>query len=176
MKKIFCTILAAVLVFTLFLCGCTKKQSGKASINSLTYKADEIELFAQENGFDFTVHNGTSEFMTEELLREELVYSLGKTAIENIFSLIGSEKYPYVKDVRRDNNDFRNITVSVGRKGFEKADKGDELSAFIGRNCLVYFKYDNETELSEKTCTVKIVDSETEMILSENIYALSDLK
>lgn len=172
MKKAISALIVLSVFTALFLCGCGKDTSETATVNSLAYKVDEVESFARENGFDFTVHNGDAEFMTDELRRQEFVYSLGTTVIRNVFSLIDSKEYSYIKNIKRSEY-FTEITVLVNQKKYEKAKKGDEISNYIGMNCLVYLKYE-DMEASQKKCLVKIADSESEMILKETLYTISE--
>lgn len=179
MKKILCFTMALMLLLSVCLCGCGKSNKVTVSINASTLSQEELsdlEKFARDNGFESAVYNkrkGIIEVTLSDTEHDTLTYSLGVTVIRNVFGMIGSEEYPYIKDVDRNDN-FTEMTVFVKRSAYEKAKKGIEISDYIGKCCLVYLNYE-DLETEDKKCSVKIVDNKTKELLSEKTYSVEDM-
>lgn len=179
MKKTLCFVIALVLLLSVCLCGCGKSDKVTVSINASTLSQEELsdlEKFARDNGFESAVYNkrkGIIEVTLGTTEHDKLTYSLGVTVIRNVFGMIDSEDYPYIKDVERGDK-FTEMTVFVKRDAYEKAEKCEEISDYVGKCCLVYLNYE-DFEMKDKKCTVKIADYKTKTVLSEKTYSVEDM-
>ncbi len=179
MKKILCVIFALLMLVCVCMCACGKSDKVTVSINASALSAEELsdlEKFARDNGFDKAVYNkrkGIIEVTLGETEHDKLTYSLGVTVIRNVFSMIDSEEYPYIKDVERNGN-FTEMTVFVEKDAYEKDSQGDKISDYVGKCCLVYLNYE-DYELKDKKCRVKIADAKTKTLLKERFYSVEDM-
>ena len=179
MKKALCVILALLVCVSVFFCGCGKSDKVTVTINASTLSQAELsdlEKFARDNGFDKAVYNkrkGVIEVTLGDTEHDKLTYSLGVTVIRNVYGLIDSEEYPYIKAVER-NDIFSEMKVLVKQSAYEKAGKGEEISDYVGKCCLVYLNYEDMAN-EDKVCTVKIADEKTGVILSEKTYSVADM-
>lgn len=177
MKKALCLILSLLVCIPVLFCGCGKDEIVTVTINAATLSPAELsdlEKFAKDNGFESATYNkrkGVVEVKLGSLEHDKLTYSLGVTVIRNVYAMIESEQYPYIKDIRR-NDIFSDMTVLVSKKAYEKANAADEISDFIGNCCLVYLKYEDMKE-ADKVCNVTIKDVKSGAVLSEKTYSVS---
>lgn len=179
MKKTLSLILALTVCVLVCFTGCGNgNKVVTVSINASTLSQEELsdlEKFARDNGFEsakFNKRKGIVEVKLGTIEHDKLTYSLGVTVIRNVYGMIDSEEYPYIKDVKR-NDLFTEMTVLVDSAAYEKADVGDEVSDFVGNCCLVYLNYE-DMDMADKKCTVRIADAKSEMILSEKTYSVEE--
>ena len=180
MKKILCLVILLSVCVSVCLCGCGKSDKVTVSINASTLTQEELsdlEKFARDNGFDSAVYNkkkGIVEVTLGSTEHDKLTYGLGVTVIKNVFGMIKSEDYPYITDVDRNDN-FTEMTVYVNKSEYEEDGKGDDISDYVGKCCLVYLNYEDFRQ-EDKKCTVRILDSETKKTISEKTYYVEDMK
>lgn len=180
MKKIISILMILTVFVSVFMCGCSKKDEKiTVSINTAALSPQELsdlDKFAEDNGYlsaKLNKRKGVIEVVLDETEHAKLTYSLGVSVIRNVFGLIESEQYPYIKNVKR-NDIFSDMTILVNKSEYEKANKGDEISDFVGDCCVIYLTYEDLKE-SEKVCTVKIADEKTGDILSEKTYSVENI-
>ena len=177
MKKKIVLLLVCVLAFSSVLCACKKKDTVKVSINSSSLSEEELsdlDAFAAANGFLSAKLNkdGTITLIIDETEHNKLLYALGVSVIRNVYGMIGSEEYPYVKDIER-NDDFTRITIFVDRAEYEKSGDGNLCSVFAGNCCMVYLKY-TEYKEKDKICTITVADYETKEEITKDVYPSSE--
>ena len=173
MKKAAVLLLVLVLAISSLLCACKKDNIVKVSIDSSSLsqeELDDLDAFAVANGFLSAKLNkdGTVTLVIDELDHDKLLYSLGVSVIRNVYGMIDSEEYPYIKDIER-NDDFTSITIFVDRDKYEKSGDGNLCSVFAGNSCMVYLKY-TEYKQQDKICTVTIADYQTKEEISKDVY------
>lgn len=180
MKRTLCGILAVIIVCaSVFFCGCGKNKKVTVSINPLTLSPAELadlDKFAEDNGYlsaKMNQRKGVIEVVLDDTEHDKLTYSLGVSVIRNVYSLIDSDEYPYIKDIKR-NDIFSDMTVLVNKTAFEKAGKANEIMDLIGENCLLYLSYEDLKE-KDKVCSVKIADKKSGDVLSEKTYSVKDI-
>ena len=177
MKKKLVLLLVLVLALSALLCGCKKDNTVKVTINSSSLsqeELDDLDAFAVANGFMSAKLNkdGTVTLIIDETQHDKLLYSLGVSVIRNVYGMIDSEEYPYVKDIER-NDDFTSITIFVDRDKYEKSGDGNLCSVFTGNCCMVYLKY-TEYKEKDKICTVTVADYKTKEEISKEVYPSSE--
>lgn len=180
MKKALSLVLLLSVLTGVFLCGCSKKSDKvTVTINTAALSPKELsdlDKFAEENGYEsakFNKRKGVIEVVIDDTEHEKLTYTLGVSVIRNVYSLIDSEEYPFIKKIQR-NDIFSEMTVLVKKSAYEKSGRGDEISDFIGNCCVTYLTYEDLKE-KEKVCTVKIADEKTGDILHEKTYSVQNI-
>ena len=177
MKKKIVLLLVLTLAFSALLCGCKKDNTVKVTISSSSLsqkELDDLDAFAVANGFLSAKLNkdGTVSLVIDKTEHDKLLYSLGVSVIRNVYGIIDSEDYPYVKDIER-NDDFTSMKIFVDRDEYEKSGDGNLCSIFVGNCCMVYLKY-TEYKQQDKICTVTVADYKTKEEITKDVYPSSE--
>lgn len=176
MKKTVYAVLAIVVCLCMLLCGCGKKNEKiKVSISTASLSQEELadlDKFAADNGFESAKYNQKDEVIEvvlSDIEHDKLTYSLGVAVIRNVYGMINSKRYPFIKNIERNSN-FTDMTIYVKQSSYEKSGKSDEIMDFVGNYCLLYLEYE-DIDREDKKCTVRIADNKTGLVLNEKVYA-----
>lgn len=103
---------------------------------------------------------------SNELLKTEI----GLKVLKQISEITDSGDYPYVKKlVKVDRDNFREVIISVDKKGYKKA--GTMAPYIIGQSCLLYQVYDSTDDYR---CEVTVVDYKTNKVIENLVYTDKD--
>ena len=140
------------------------------SVTQEKYK-DNLKLFCDDNGFlsySSDEENGKVTFTMTAFTYNGMISKKGFNLINTIGQLMGSETYPYFKNLGEYNDNFSYIELLVDAKAYEKDEFASQLPAYIADICM--HNYQLFTTTADYSCTVAVKNEKTGKVISEKTY------